>query len=123
MKREFGIVVALFVVYGILRLSYGEDTANMIGVGFILIVLIMIVIFFEQKEKYDIKLTYKNALNYLKEHPDDPEIREKCHSAGERYYKQDNDKLSTIELTTLINSDINKSIGHLEYQNRLSLQK
>ena len=42
--------------------------------------------------------------------------------AGERYYKQDNDKLSTIELTTLINSDINKSIGHLEYQNRLSLQ-
>ncbi len=116
--RYFYGFIALIISYVILRFSYGEDIANGIGILFGFLVLTGALYIYQQKEAIDNKKDYENKLKYLRENPEDPGIRAQCFSAGEAHYKKENPKLSILELTSLINTDINKYIGHLEFQKR-----
>lgn len=91
------------------------------------IICIILFIFFTYKICYYIMLkfhqrklniieNYKNDLNFLKENPNDSDIRNKCFISGKKFYEYQNHKITLFELNSLIRSDIERTIGHLEFK-------
>lgn len=118
MRMKFTIFLSLVAFILITGVGYPLLALGVSGLVFFSLMLIDSVSEINYQNRlvlFRIQREYNNALSYLVNNPENPNIRMECVRLGEHFYVTRNPNITTLELQNFLRNDFDMRLGHLSY--------